>query len=75
MLKQLEEDYKENLAKSQKITDKIVKHLHMKYDSELNKYSDFDDFLCDINNYAGDTFGKLLYINHAKNTMCGGNEA
>lgn len=68
-MEQLDFEYKEHLKASKVINDKILKHLHSKYDNKLLSYETFDDFLCDINGYAGDTFGKLLYINHAKNVI------
>lgn len=72
MIEQLDSEYKAKLAEVSKVSDKIAKHLHEKYDNKLTNYSDFDEFLCDINNYAGDSIAKLLYINHAKSVMCVG---
>lgn len=51
------------------LTNEIIQHLHDVYDSKLESFKTFDEFLEDLNDYAGDTFGKIMYINHAKNVF------
>ena len=51
------------------LSNEIIKHLHNVYDTKLESFKNFDVFLRDINSYAGDTFGKLMYINYAKNVI------
>lgn len=63
----LETRYKVLQRNMLELSDSIIEHLHMEFDSKLNNYTSFDNFLEDINNYTGDTFGKLMYINYAKN--------
>lgn len=64
---ELEHQYNQKRAELHELSSQILKHLHDVFDSKLNTYKSFDDFLDDINNYAGDSFGKLMYINNVKN--------
>ena len=66
---ELQKQYDENKRTMFNLSNEIIKHLHNVYDEKLDKFKTFDDFLIDINNYAGDTFGKVMYINHAKNVF------
>lgn len=66
-IEKLESDYSQLKKTMHNLSNDIIEHLHNVYDSKLNTFKTFDDFLKDINSYAGDTFGKLMYINHAKN--------
>ena len=65
----LQSQYDEMKKVMHNLSNEIIQHLHDVYDSKLESFKTFDDFLKDINNYAGDTFGKLMYINHAKNVF------
>ena len=65
----LQSQYDEMKKVMHNLSNEIIQHLHDVYDSKLESFKTFDDFLVDINNYAGDTFGKLMYINHAKNVF------
>ena len=66
---ELQNQYNEMKKVMHNLSNEIIQHLHDVYDSKLESFKTFDDFLKDINNYAGDTFGKLMYINHAKNVF------
>lgn len=70
-IKALDKEYKNLQNTMRDLSNKITDHLKSKFDNKINGYNSFDDFLEDINNYAGDTFGKLMYINHAKNIFEG----
>lgn len=61
----LEKEYREKIKMINDLSNDILHHLHEVYDSKLESYITFDEFLVDINNYAGDTFGKVLYISYA----------
>ena len=65
----LQSQYDEMKKVMHNLSNEIIQHLHDVYDSKLESFKTFDSFLVDINNYAGDTFGKLMYINHAKNVF------
>lgn len=66
---ELQSKYDKMKKEMYNLSNDIIQHLHDVYDSKLESFKTFDDFLVDINNYAGDTFGKLMYINHAKNVF------
>lgn len=66
---ELQNQYDEVKKNMHNLSKEIIKHLHDVYDYKLESFKTFDDFLVDINNYAGDTFGKLMYINYAKNVF------
>ena len=66
-IKELETEYKELQNSMSDLSKQIIEHLKTRFDEKLSDYNSWDDFLEDVNNYAGDTFGKLIYINHAKN--------
>ena len=68
-INELQNQYNEVKKVMYNLSNEIIQHLHDVYDSKLESFKTFDDFLKDINNYAGDTFGKLMYINHAKNVF------
>lgn len=63
----LQNQYDELKKVMHNLSKEITQHLHDVYDPRLDLFKTYDDFLDDINNYAGDTFGKLMYINHVKN--------
>lgn len=65
----LQNQYDELKKVMHDLSNDIIQHLHNVYDSKLDSFKTYEDFLEDINNYAGDTFGKLMYINHAKNVF------
>jgi len=66
-IKNLDTEYKNLQNTMRDLSNKITEHLKSRFDNKLSDYSSWDGFLEDINDYAGDTFGKLMYINHAKN--------
>ena len=68
-ISELQNQYDEVKKNMHNLSNEIIQHLHDVYDSKLELFNTFDDFLADINNYAGDTFGKLMYINYAKNVF------
>lgn len=71
-ISKLEEDYKKLLNQTNDLSREIIQHLYVVFDEKLNTYKDWDSFLEDINNYAQEgTFGKLMYINYAKNYFNG----
>ncbi|WPO89896.1 hypothetical protein [Chryseobacterium sp. HR92] len=66
----LEKQYAELVKTSCDLSNKITEHLHKVFDDKLAHYNTWEAFLMDINTYASvDTFGKLIYINHAKNNF------
>ena len=67
-IKILESKYSDLLKSTHRISNQIIEHLHRLFDEKLDQYNTWDAFLLDINTYAsGNTFGKLMYINYAKN--------
>jgi len=66
-IKELEVEYNRKRVELHDLSSQIIKHLHEVYDSKLHTYKCFEDFLEDINEYAGDSFGKLMYINNVEN--------
>lgn len=66
----LQNQYAEMLKSMSDLTDIIIKHFHDYYDSKLDSFKTFDEFLEDINNYADSgTLGKLLYIKYVSDTF------
>ena len=66
---ELQSKYDKMKKEMYNLSNDIIQHLHDVYDSKLESFKTFEDFLIDKNKYARDTFGKLMYKKKKKNVF------